>query len=108
MPIVLMQRAWQDDPQYKDTEFVVYHYPEQYFDRIHGGEQFVYYRPSRGARSGEGSCYFGCGVLGDIWPDPDGSAHRFVAIEKAIPFAKPVPYADERGQMYESRYASRN
>ena len=108
MPIVLMQRAWQDDPQYKDTEFVVYHYPEQYFDRIRGGEQFVYYRPSRGARSAEASCYFGCGVLGDIWPDPDGSPHRFVGIEKGIPFAKPVPYVDAEGKMYESRYASRS
>jgi hypothetical protein len=32
MPLVLMQRAWRDDPKYKDTEFVVYHYPRQYFD----------------------------------------------------------------------------
>ena len=108
MPIVLMQRAWQDDPQYKDTEFVVYHYPEQYFERIRGGEQFVYYRPSRGARRGEGSTYFGCGVLGDIWKDPDGSPHRFVGIEKGIPFARPVPYADANGEMYESRYPDRN
>ncbi len=38
MPLVLMQRAWKDDPKYKDTEFVVYHYPQQYFDRIHGGD----------------------------------------------------------------------
>ena len=37
MPVVLMQRAWKDDPKYKDTEFVVYHYPQQYFDRIRGG-----------------------------------------------------------------------
>jgi hypothetical protein len=27
MPLVLMQRDWRDDPKYKDTEFVVYHYP---------------------------------------------------------------------------------
>lgn len=108
MPIVLMQRAWRDDPQYKDSEFIVYHYPEQYFDRIRGGEQFVYYRPSRGASSVEASCYFGCGVLGDIWPDPDGSPHRFVAIEKGIPFVSPVPFEDATGKMYESRYPSRS
>lgn len=108
MPIVLMQRAWQDDPQYKDAEFIVYHYPEQYFDRIRGGEQFVYYRPSRGARASEASSYFGCGVLGDIFPDPDGSAHRFVNIEKPIPFARPVPYADPAGKMYESRFGNRS
>lgn len=103
-----MQRAWQDDPQYKDSEFIVYHYPELYFDRIRGGEQFVYYRPSRGARSAEASTYFGCGVLGDIWPDPDGSPHRFVGIEKPIPFVQPVPYIDANGKMFESGYPSRN
>jgi hypothetical protein len=55
MPLVLMQRAWRDDPKYKDTEFVVYHYPQQYFDQIHGGERFVYYRPARDAKVGEAS-----------------------------------------------------
>lgn len=108
MPTVLMQRAWQDDPQYKDTEFVVYHYPEQYFDRIRGGEQFVYYRPSRGARAGEASSYFGCGVLGSVYADPADPTHRYVDIEKPIPFAKPVPYVDGNGQMYESRYTNRS
>ncbi|HET9096423.1 MAG TPA: hypothetical protein VFN37_07155 [Candidatus Baltobacteraceae bacterium] len=108
MPIVLMQRAWQDDPQYKDTEFVVYHYPRQYFDEIRGGEHFVYYRPSRGARSGEASCYFGCGVLGEVYPDPEDPNHRYVDIEKPIPFAQPVSFEDPAGRMYESRFPSRN
>lgn len=48
MSLVLMRRAWKDDPEYKDTEFVVYHYPHQYFDRIHGGEKFAYYRRRAG------------------------------------------------------------
>ncbi len=34
MPVVLMQRAWRDDPKYQDTEFSVYHYPAKYFDCI--------------------------------------------------------------------------
>ncbi len=108
MPIVLMQRAWRDDPQYKDTEFAVYHYPRQYFDQIQGGEKFVYYRPSRGARESEASCYFGCGELGDVYADPSDSNHRFADIEKPIPFAKPVPYVDPAGRMYESRFANRS
>lgn len=108
MPIVLMQRAWRDDPKYKDTEFVVYHYPQQYFDRIRGGEKFVYYRPSRGASAGQESSYFGCGELGDVWDDPYDSQHRFVGIRKPIRFAIPVPYADGIGRMYESRFQSRN
>ncbi len=103
-----MQRAWRDDPQYKDTEFVVYHYPQQYFDRIHGGERFVYYRPSRGARQREASAYFGCGELGDVWADPFDRTHRYVGIRKPIRFDSPVAYVDARGTMYESNFSSRN
>ena len=108
MPIVLMQRAWRDDPKYKDTEFVVYHYPQQYFDRIHGGEKFIYYRPSRGALERQASTYFGCGELGDVWDDPYDSGHRFVGIRKPIRFPNPVPYADPIGRLYESRFQTRN
>lgn len=103
-----MQRAWRDDPKYKDTEFSVYHYPRSYFDQIQGGEKFVYYRPSRGARTGEESAYFGCGELGDWWPDPQDPTHRFVGIRKPIAFARPVPYVDASNRMYESGFSDRN
>jgi len=108
MPIVLMQRAWRDDPRYKDTEFVVYHYPRQYFDEIGGGEKFVYYRPARDAIQAEASTYFGCGELGDVYADPQDENHRFVDIRKPIRFVRPVPFVDESDRMYESRYPNRN
>jgi hypothetical protein len=108
MPIVLMQRAWREDPGYKDTEFVVYHYPRKYFDRISGGERFVYYRPSRGAKSDQASTYFGCGELGDVFPDGNDPGHRFVEVRKPIRFASLVPFEDRTNRMYESRYKSRN
>lgn len=107
MPLVLMQRAWREDPKYKDTEFAVYHYPRQYFDQISGGERFVYYRPARKAAAGEASAYFGCGELGDWWTDAGDPACRFVGIRKPIRFASPVPYLDPRGRMYESTFTSR-
>ncbi|HVA27610.1 MAG TPA: hypothetical protein VNF68_05490 [Candidatus Baltobacteraceae bacterium] len=108
MPIVLMQRAWSDEPRYKDTEFVVYHYPQQYFDQIRGGERFVYYRPSRGAARNEASCYFGCGQLGDWWDDRDEPGHRFVGIRQPVHFGVPVPHVDLAGRMYESTFSSRS
>ncbi|MGB8150173.1 MAG: hypothetical protein WCE97_03155 [Candidatus Cybelea sp.] len=108
MPLVLMQRAWRDDPKYKDTEFVVYHYPRQYFDQIRGGEKFVYYRPARDAKIDEASTYFGCGELGDWWSDPGDPTHRFVGIRKPIRFANPVQHGDPQGRMYESGFMSRN
>ena len=103
-----MQRSWRDDPKYKDTEFVVYHYPHQYFDKIHSGANFVYYRPSRGATSQQSSAYFGCGELGDVWDDPYDATHRFVAIRKPIRFFRPVPYCDSTNTMFESRFKSRS
>src|SRR5690348_8294652 len=104
MPLVLMQRAWHDDPKYKDTEFSVYHYPRQYFDQIHGGEKFLYYRPARGAKAAEASSYFGCGELGDWWPDPADLTHRFVGVRKPIKFAVPVSHVDRNNRMYESTF----
>ena len=108
MPLVLMQRAWRDDPKYKDTEFCVYHYPRSYFDQIRGGERFVYYRPSRDAKAAEASAYFGCGELGDWWADPDDPNHRFVGIRKPIRFATPVIHLDAQNRMYESTFTSRS
>jgi hypothetical protein len=104
MPIVLMQRD--KNSKYNDVPFVLYHYPERYFDRIHGGEEFVYYRPSKGARREEASSYIGAGVLGGIFPDPADPALRYVDIEKPVVFPRPVPYLDPNGRLYESRFTS--
>ena len=108
MPLVLMQRAWRDDPKYKDTEFAVYHYPRQYFSLIQGGEKFIYYRPARGATANEASAYFGCGELGDWWADAQDATHRFVGIRKPIHFARPVSHVDGNQRMYESTFHDRN
>ncbi len=108
MPLVLMQRAWRDDPKYKDTEFSIYHYPQQYFNLIRGGENFVYYRPARGAPAGQASSYFGCGELGDWFTDERDPTHRFVDIRKPVPFPQAVGYLDGEGRMFESEFNERN
>jgi hypothetical protein len=94
MPLVLMQRAWRDDPKYKDTEFSVYHYPRQYFDQIRGGEKFVYYRPSRDAKAVEASAYFGCGELGDWWSDPQDARRATRSVRS--PSYRMAPGIDRR------------
>jgi hypothetical protein len=104
MPIVLMQRD--RNSKYNDVPFVLYHYPERYFNRIRGGEEFVYYRPSKGARREEASSYIGAGVLGNVFPDPKDPTLSYVDIEKPVQFAKPVPYLDSNGRLYESRFGS--
>ncbi len=79
-----------------------------YFEEIRGGEKFVYYRPARGAPVGQASTYFGCGVLGDVTPDPYDPNHRYVDIEKPIRFARPVAFEDPAGAMYESQIPNRS
>ena len=105
MALVLMQRAWQDDPKYKDVEYVVYHYPRAYFGQIHGGEKFVYYRPSRGSTASEASTYIGCGELSDWYPDSnDPTRIASWTFTRPVPFVKPVPFADGMGKMFESTF----
>ena len=68
MPLVLMQRAWRDDPKYKDTEFVVYHYPQRYFDQISGGEKMRLLPPIRWRGCWRGEHIFRMrGELGNWW-----------------------------------------
>lgn len=106
--VVLMQRAWADDPKYLDAEGVIYHYPTQYFGVITGFERFVYYRPSRGAPKAEASRYIGYGELGGWYPDPKSPTHRYVDVRKYRRFAFPVDYSDVSGRMFEPTFASRN
>ncbi len=102
-----MQRTWSDDPGYLDVEGVIYHYPQRYFAFIDGYERFVYYRPVKGAASGEASCYIGYGTLGQPFRDADDANHRFVPIPQYRPFPKPVQYVDPTGTFLESTYKSR-
>jgi len=69
MPFVLVQN---DDSVYGDVEGEVYEYPTMY--SLVPGERFVYYR---GRESG-GPCYFGTGVLGDVYRS---STSRLLEIE---------------------------
>jgi hypothetical protein len=105
--LVLMQREWNDKPSYLDVPGVIYHYPERYFAFINGFERFLYYRPQRGARHGEGSTYIGFGTLSQPFTDPDDSTHRYVGVSQYQSFERPVPYADLEGSFFESTFSSR-
>ncbi len=91
-----------------DDTGVQYQFPNAYRNRVASGRLFVYYRGVRraGGRRGKAE-YFGTGIIGDVWQDPDQGTNTparqrrwFCAIEDYQPFDVPVP-AKNNGVAYE-------
>jgi hypothetical protein len=103
MPVILQQHFLPSDRVYQDVEEVLYHYPRQYFSRVAPFEPFIYYRPlGRGTPREDSRHYFGHGVLGEPWGDPDDDRLRFVPIVQYERFPKLVPLRDSAGRYFET------
>ena len=84
---------------WKDVTGERYQYPNQYKNKIRPGRKFVYYRGVRRADGSRGDAeYFGAGVIGDVFPDPENDNNGPKARWKWIceiddfqPFPTPVP-----------------
>ena len=100
MPLVLTSNDAKagDRYQWKDVTGVQYHYPNIYRNLIKTGVPFIYYR---GVRRTSGprrpAEYFGKGVIGSIWPDPETADAPpikkawYCSIDDFIPFLPTVP-----------------
>jgi Domain of unknown function (DUF3883) len=93
---------------WNDDTGVQYHYPNQYRNRVRPGREFVYYRGVRrtGGRRGTAE-YFGSGMIGEVWQDPDqpndtpAAKRRWLcSIQDYVPFDRPVP-AKDGGKAFE-------
>jgi hypothetical protein len=103
VPVILTQHYSPADRIYEDVEYSLYHYPRQYFGRVNPYDRFIYYRPlGKSAPRPDSKAYFGHGVLGQWWPDPQRADHRYVPIIQAGPFPRLVPMYDMRGEYYET------
>ena len=109
MPVVLTSNDANVSGRYqwKDVTGVHYHYPNMYRNLIQTGTPFIYYRGVRRAQGPRQSAeYFGCGIVGQIWPDAetvDASPGRkawYCSIEEYRPFI-PVVAAKVNGQFFE-------
>lgn len=94
MPLILVQNEVTADPahDWDDVEGVHYHYPSKYRNKIATGERFIYYvgvHRSDGRRRPHGE-YFGTGLIGDIWPDPEKANSWYCSIEDYERFKEPV------------------
>lgn len=103
MPVVLSQHFSPNDRIYEDAEGSVYHYPRQYFSRIRPYDSFVYYRPlGKSQPRPDSKYYFGYGMLGLPYTDPNRQDHRFVDLIRYQPFRNLVPLRDPLGNYYET------
>ncbi|MDP9106719.1 MAG: hypothetical protein M3N49_12410 [Candidatus Eremiobacteraeota bacterium] len=103
MPVVLSQLFLPSDRVYQDAEFSLYHYPKVYFGRVQPFDRFIYYRPlGKSRRRSDSLHYFGYGRLGQWFPDPLRSDHRFVPIISGDRFRNLVPITEPDGTFYET------
>jgi hypothetical protein len=103
VPLVLSQHFLSSDRMYQDVEGALYHYPKQYFGRIKPFASFVYYRPGGGSvRRPDERHYFGHGVLGVPYADPNDPGLRFVDVIQYDPFPQAVPLRDPMANYYET------
>ncbi|MEO2033880.1 MAG: hypothetical protein ABGZ35_17520, partial [Planctomycetaceae bacterium] len=98
MPIILSQRI-DVESEYEDVPFARYHFPKRYIRQLKSGDRFVYYQGDRQRR--DRRYYYGCGVVGNITPDVEGSAF-FAEILDGCRFPQNVPIYDGEGGFVES------
>lgn len=91
---------------WKDITGVQYHYPNAYKNMVRPGAPFLYYRGA-GRASGERGRpeYFGRGIVGAVWQDPETSGPRpywYAKVEDYEPFVVPVAARRADGSTFET------
>lgn len=104
MPYVVLNQ-YRTGSSYKDEIGALYHFPKRYLKAIQAPDtQFIYYEP----RAGGEQVYFGCGFIGEIWPDPEEREHFYAEILEYAAFPKPVSYWGLSGKAFEPARRMRN
>ncbi len=107
MPLILTQHYLRDFNRYLDREGVIYHFPSVYLPLVRrlvdefGDRRFLYQRPVKGAPPGQAGTYFGCGSVGNPYPDARSTGHWFVDIFDYQEM-RPVPLRAVDGRYYET------
>ena len=103
MPVVLaINESTASGHKYNDKLGVSYEYPTIYRNTIQTGDQFVYYRGSRG-KNGERvtPAYLGTGIIGKIAPSPLISDCLVCDIVDYQPFPIALPFKDSADDPFE-------
>jgi len=103
MPLILVQNEITAGGKYdhwQDNTGVLYHFPNQYINKIQEGSWFIYYRGARRLNNKRAVPeYFGFGKIGRIYPDPETdfklakkNLRWYCEISEYFPFLRPVPF----------------
>lgn len=102
-PLVLVENERTAEGRFdhwQDATGERYHFPNRYKNRMVPGRRFVYYRGERRADGKRGIPeYFGHGVLGETYLDPETDTSNskthwrwYCEINEYVPFTEPVPF----------------
>lgn len=104
MPHIILNQ-YRNGSSYKDEVGIVYHFPKRYLRHLEvPGIKFIYYEP----RTGGEQVYFGMGLIGETWPDPEDQSHYYSEIFDYSQFPRPVSYWDLQGKPFEAARKMRN
>ena len=99
MPLILSQHL-DGSSGYDDHIGYLYHFAKLYFKNVVPGERFIYYCPEE---TETGQFYFGCGLIGDIMPDPKNENRRYCELLDYMEFPNPIPSRNKDGKYWETR-----
>lgn len=101
MPVALTEnRHTQSGHAYADRTGVAYEFPRIYRRLVIEGTPFVYYRSREGK---VGPIYFGTGVVGSVYPSPNGGGLLMADIRGFEPFDPAIYFKDAAGRPFERR-----
>lgn len=103
MPIVLSQHL-DGSSGYDDHIGYLYHYANYYFKLVVPGDRFIYYCP---AENETGQFYFGCGLIGDVMPDPENEKRHYCELLDYTIFPNPILALGKDGKYLETRSRTR-
>ena len=103
MPVVLtINESTASGHKYDDKPGISYEYPVMYRNVIQTGDQFVYYRGSRGKNDERITpAYLGVGVIGKITASPHVSDCLVCEIVNYQPFPIALPFKDGEDRPFE-------
>ncbi len=99
MALVLSQHL-DGSSHYDDHVGYLYHFAKVYRKTLQHGEFFIYYCPEEAEG---GRFYFGCGMIGDIMPDPESGELFYCELLDYVAFPVPLGIKQPDGYYYETQ-----
>lgn len=101
MAFVVLGQKIEKKSTYEDVLFSRYHFPKSYKNQVREGDRFLYYQGNQGPQLHK-RYYFGYGVVGEIYPDPEKPGSLYAELLDANPLPQNVSAYQSPGSFFES------